>query len=1038
MRVAAIGPGTASALARRGVRADLVPERFVAESLLEAFPDPGTPGARVLLARAEVARDVLPEGSPARGYAVDVLAVYRTVTAAPDAADLARVRAGEVDAVTFTSSSTVTNFCDAVGALPDPQPLVVSIGPVTSADRPRARARASTPRPIRTRSTASSPRCSHVCTTGLRSRSTQTRVASAVSFPERRLRRLRRTPALRRLVAEHRARRRRPRRAAVREGGHRRARAGRVDARRRAAHAGEPAQGGARRSPTSASRASCCSASPPHKDARGSQADAPDGVVQVALRNLRDEVGDALVLMADDCLDEYTDHGHCGILTDDGEVDNDATLERYASIAVAQADAGADVDRAVRDDGRPGRRDPRRARRAPATPTRRSSPTRRSTRPRSTGRSATRPSARRSSATARGYQMDAANGREALAEVALDIDEGADMVMVKPALAYLDVIADVRDRVRRAGRGVPRERRVRDGEGRRATRLDRRHRGRARAPARDQARRRRHRPHVLRPRGRRAASRPASLMTDRGSRAAQARIPGGVNSPVRAFGAVGGEPFFVARAHGACLVDTDGSEYLDYVQSWGASILGHAASGGRRRGAARRGRRHVVRRADARARSSSPRRSATGLPSVEKVRLVSSGTEAAMTAVRLARGATGRAEDREVRGLLPRPPRRAARAGRQRRRDARAARFGRASRRAPSPTRSSCPYNDLAALDAALAEHGAELAAILVEPIAANMGLVPPRRRLPRRPARALHAHGALLVFDEVITGFRVGLGGAQGRFGITPDLSIFGKVVGGGLPLAAVGGPAALMDELAPLGPVYQAGTLSGNPLATAAGLAVLAQLDDGCVRRARSNGRSASPTACATRSPTPASPRRSPARSRSSACSSRRRRCATTTTRKPADHARYAQRLPRPARPRRVLRAERLRDAVPEPRPHRRRHRRKRSRPQQMPRRVGLTLDRRALRLVAVALFAPAADAVHVEQRAGEQEHHDREREERGAAVLARVDELLRDESSSSPSSVGTGTQVDSAFLRSRASFSYQCRPSRKSPNSNSDVKK
>jgi len=208
------------------------------------------------------------------------------------------------------------------------------------------------------------------------------------------------------------------------------------------------------------------------------------------------------------------------------------------------------------------------------------------------------------------------------------------------------------------------------------------------------------------------------------------------------------------------------------------------------------------------------------------VRLVSSGTEAAMTAVRLARGATGRAKIVKFAGCYHGHA------------DALLAQAGSGVASLGLPGSAGVtpgtvadtivvPYNDLAALDAAFAEHGADIAAVLVEPIAANMGLVVPAdgylAGLRERCTRA----GALLVIDEVITGFRVGPGGAQGRFGITPDLSIFGKVVGGGLPLAALGGPAALMDELAPIGPVYQAGTLSGNPLATAAGLAVLAQLD-------------------------------------------------------------------------------------------------------------------------------------------------------------------------------------------------------------------
>jgi glutamate-1-semialdehyde 2,1-aminomutase len=307
---------------------------------------------------------------------------------------------------------------------------------------------------------------------------------------------------------------------------------------------------------------------------------------------------------------------------------------------------------------------------------------------------------------------------------------------------------------------------------------------------------------------------------------ALARIPGGVNSPVRAFTAVGGEPFFVARAFGSRIVDTDGREYLDYVQSWGASILGHAhpkvveavqraAADGTSYGAPTPREVELVEAICAR------------VPSVEKARLVSSGTEAAMTAVRLARGATGRDKIVKFAGcyhghldaLL-------VQAG------SGVATLGLPGSAGVTPGTVAdtivVPYNDIGALDSVLSEHGAQTAAILVEPIAANMGLVLPGDGFLAALRDRATRNGALLVFDEVITGFRVGLGGAQARYGITPDLSIFGKVIGGGLPLAAVGGRAAVMDELAPIGPVYQAGTLSGNPLATAAGLAVLAELDD------------------------------------------------------------------------------------------------------------------------------------------------------------------------------------------------------------------
>ncbi len=308
---------------------------------------------------------------------------------------------------------------------------------------------------------------------------------------------------------------------------------------------------------------------------------------------------------------------------------------------------------------------------------------------------------------------------------------------------------------------------------------------------------------------------------------AQARIPGGVDSPVRSFRSVGGEPFFVARAEGAYVVDTEGRRYVDYVQSWGASILGHAhpavveavqraAAAGTSYGAPTE---REVELAEA---------IAEHVPSVEKVRFVSSGTEAAMTAVRLARGATGRTKLLKFAGcyhghvdsLLV-----AAGSG--------VATLGLPGSAGVTPGTAAdtivVPFNDDAAVDEAFTRAGDDLAAVFVEPVPANMGLVPPADGYLAGLRRRCTAAGALLVLDEVISGFRVGMGGAQGRFGVTPDLSLFGKVIGGGLPLAAVGGRADVMDELAPLGPVYQAGTLSGNPLATAAGLAVLSQLDNG-----------------------------------------------------------------------------------------------------------------------------------------------------------------------------------------------------------------
>ena len=308
-------------------------------------------------------------------------------------------------------------------------------------------------------------------------------------------------------------------------------------------------------------------------------------------------------------------------------------------------------------------------------------------------------------------------------------------------------------------------------------------------------------------------------------RRALARIPGGVNSPVRAFGGVGGEPFFVARAEGASIFDTAGRRYTDYVQSWGASILGHADPGvvDAVARAARAGTSFGV---PTEAEVRLAEEVCARVPSVEKLRLVSSGTEAAMSAIRLARGFTGR--DLVVKfagcyhghadGLLA-----AAGSG--------VATFGLpGSAGVPASSAATTivlPFNDDAAVDEAFSRFGTDIAAVIVEGVPANMGVVPPDDGFLAGLRRRCTDAGALLVVDEVITGFRLGDAGAQGRFGIEPDLSCFGKVLGGGLPLAAFGGRGDVMDTLAPVGPVYQAGTLSGNPLATAAGLAVLARLD-------------------------------------------------------------------------------------------------------------------------------------------------------------------------------------------------------------------
>jgi glutamate-1-semialdehyde 2,1-aminomutase len=295
--------------------------------------------------------------------------------------------------------------------------------------------------------------------------------------------------------------------------------------------------------------------------------------------------------------------------------------------------------------------------------------------------------------------------------------------------------------------------------------------------------------------------------------------PGGVNSPVRAFKSVGGTPYFVERGQGAHVFDVEGNRYIDYVQSYGASVLGHAhprvveavqraAAKGTTFGAPTPGEVLLAEEICSR------------VPGCDVVRLVSSGTEAAMSAVRVARGATGR--DRVVvfagcyhghsDGLLAGGGSGVATLGLP-------ASAG-VTRAAVAET-VVVPYN-------VVPELGPEVAAVVVEPVAANMGLVPPAPGFLEGLREACTRAGALLVFDEVITGFRVGPGGASTLFGVTPDLWCFGKTVGGGLPLAAFGGRRDLMEQLAPLGPIYQAGTLSGNPLATAAGLAVLSALDE------------------------------------------------------------------------------------------------------------------------------------------------------------------------------------------------------------------
>jgi glutamate-1-semialdehyde 2,1-aminomutase len=302
---------------------------------------------------------------------------------------------------------------------------------------------------------------------------------------------------------------------------------------------------------------------------------------------------------------------------------------------------------------------------------------------------------------------------------------------------------------------------------------------------------------------------------------AQARIPGGVNSPVRAFRAVGGTPVFFERAHGPYLWDVDGTRYIDYVGSWGPMLAGHGHPAVV----------EAVQEAASRALSfGAPTEAEVELaellcrlvPSLELVRLVSSGTEATMSALRLARGFTGRHLVVKFEGCYHGHA------------DALLVKAGSGALTFGHPSSAGVPpetaagsivldYNDIEQVKKLFAERGKGIACVIVEPVAGNMNLVLPAPGFLETLREECTRHGAVLIFDEVMTGFRVALGGAQARFGIRPDLTTLGKVIGGGLPVAAVGGRRDIMERIAPLGPVYQAGTLSGNPIAVAAGLATL-----------------------------------------------------------------------------------------------------------------------------------------------------------------------------------------------------------------------
>ena len=301
----------------------------------------------------------------------------------------------------------------------------------------------------------------------------------------------------------------------------------------------------------------------------------------------------------------------------------------------------------------------------------------------------------------------------------------------------------------------------------------------------------------------------------------QELIPGGVNSPVRAFRAVGGTPVFFREGRGAHLFDEDGRRYIDYVGSWGPIILGHAADEVVA-AVARTAARGLSFGAPTALELEMAELLTASLPSLEQVRLVSSGTEAVMSALRLARGFTGRKVIVKFEGCYH---------GHS---DFLLVKAGSGALTFGNPTSAGVPpeltahtlvldYNDAQQVADAFAKFGADIAAVVLEPVAGNMNFVRPSDEFIRTLRRVTEQHGAVLIFDEVMTGFRVGPQGAQGIFGIRPDLTTLGKVIGGGLPVGAFGGRRDIMQKLAPVGPVYQAGTLSGNPVAVAAGLATL-----------------------------------------------------------------------------------------------------------------------------------------------------------------------------------------------------------------------
>ncbi|MBW1660220.1 MAG: glutamate-1-semialdehyde 2,1-aminomutase [Deltaproteobacteria bacterium] len=307
---------------------------------------------------------------------------------------------------------------------------------------------------------------------------------------------------------------------------------------------------------------------------------------------------------------------------------------------------------------------------------------------------------------------------------------------------------------------------------------------------------------------------------------AKKMIPAGVNSPVRAYLSVGGNPPFIKEARGATITDVDGNTYIDFVASWGPMILGHAHPKviEALKAAAERGTSYG---APTPLEVEMAEEIVSAVPSMDWVRMVSSGTEATMSALRLARGFTGRTKIVKFEGCYHGHV------------DSLLVKAGSGGMTFGTPDSAGIPeglaretliatYNDLASVEALFSQYPGEIAAVIVEPVAGNMGMIPPKEGFLEGLREVTRKDGALLIFDEVITGFRVGLSGAQGMFGIDPDMTCLGKIIGGGLPVGAFGGKAKIMEAIAPLGPVYQAGTLSGNPLAVTAGLTTLRVLKE------------------------------------------------------------------------------------------------------------------------------------------------------------------------------------------------------------------